>query len=153
MPRKPANKLAHKKKIEEIVNHETDGKCGVRFHIKWANFAIVSKERSPLILSIPGGRELLKAYLLRLQAHQSKRFEWAVQRQEDLILLLSEEPERPQRPERLERPERPFGFMARAMTNRLEIASLRRAAGIRQGASSRPGASDGSGPSRVAPGA
>lgn len=84
----PPKRHAYKKKIEAIVDHKTDNKCGVRFLVKWVDYGITTPERSPFILEFEEGERILRAYLQHLQQHRSNRFSFMVSRQPDLAKLL-----------------------------------------------------------------
>lgn len=84
----PAKDLPFKKTVNKIINHSTDGKCGVRFRVEWKGTSAVSVERSPFIMSKKEGKAILSEYIMRINLNQPRRFEFMVQRQPDLADLL-----------------------------------------------------------------
>lgn len=87
----PAKMLPYKKEIQEIFNHSTDNKCGVRFIVKWKNYNIVSKERTHFIITFNNGKFLLKDYLERLLITSKRRFQFMMQREASLANILKTE--------------------------------------------------------------
>lgn len=82
-------KLYYMKEISEIINHSTDGKCGVRFEIQWKGFMITDRERSPFIVNeFPEGRRMLMRYIRTLMRLSTKRFKHMIERQPDLAELF-----------------------------------------------------------------